>query len=128
VKSRIEEDDPRIIEACQLIRKKSAELDVNGLAARFHLSPSRFAHLFKVNTSWSVTAYVNSCRVAHATLLTGTDLSIKEIAFRTGFGNSSTFSHKFKKITGMSPVAYRVQQKLTTQSICITDMYSGIIE
>jgi AraC-like DNA-binding protein len=100
----------------------SAELDVNGLATHFHLSPSRFAHLFKLHTTWSVMAYVTNCRVANAAiLLTSTDLSIKEIAFRTGFGSSSTFNHKFKKVTGMTPVAYRVQQKMTTQSICITE-------
>ncbi|MCH6255799.1 helix-turn-helix transcriptional regulator [Puniceicoccaceae bacterium K14] len=39
--------------------------------------------------------------------LVGTGFSIKEIAAKTGFTHSATFCSTFKKLTGMTPKAYR---------------------
>jgi AraC-like DNA-binding protein len=111
--------DPRVAEALHLIQHEPSGVSVNRLAARFQLSPSRFAHLFKLNVHCSVMSYVNRGRIADAArLLTDSELSIKEIAFQTGFGSSSTFSRRFRRGTGMSPREYRLQQQLTNQNPC----------
>ena len=44
-------------------------------------------------------------------LLFYSDLSIKEIAFQLNFTDSSHFYHFFKKIVGLSPSEYRINQK-----------------
>jgi AraC-like DNA-binding protein len=45
-------------------------------------------------------------------LLNQTDFTIKDIASRLGFADSSHFNHFFKKQSGNSPAAYRKEQNL----------------
>jgi AraC-like DNA-binding protein len=52
--------------------------------------------------------YLLSCRVAHArALLESTDLSVTEIARRSGFNDSNYFTRKFRERAGAAPRAYR---------------------
>jgi len=52
--------------------------------------------------------YRNRCRIGRAKyLLLGTELSVKEIAFRLGYCNPFYFSAEFRRETGYSPQAYR---------------------
>lgn len=39
--------------------------------------------------------------------LLGTDLTVEQIAYRTGFSDASAFRHAFKKWAGMSPLQFR---------------------
>ena len=39
-----------------------------------------------------------------------TQLSLKEISDRCGYGSDSTFCTTFKRITGMTPLEYRNQR------------------
>lgn len=43
------------------------------------------------------------------TMLSGTDLSVKEIAYRLGFPNASFFGQYFREQAGMTPMEYRVK-------------------
>lgn len=45
-------------------------------------------------------------------LLMNTSLSIKEIAFKTGFEEPTNFVKYFRKLTGLTPVSFRKQYKL----------------
>ncbi|MBR2330749.1 MAG: helix-turn-helix transcriptional regulator [Clostridia bacterium] len=81
---------------------------VGSLAAHFNMSPSYFAHFFKKNAQKSVIEYINEIRIMYAKLfLEKEDVSISEIALRTGFYDINYFSRKFKAITGMSPTEYK---------------------
>ena len=52
--------------------------------------------------------YTQKIRLDHAAaLLTGTGLSVREIAARAGWNNSSHFYHLFEARFGMSPAEYR---------------------
>ena len=55
--------------------------------------------------------YINKIRLTEAThLLVNTDLTIMEIADKTGFSNQQYFSTVFKQAYGTSPSKYRSEQ------------------
>ena len=84
------------------------EVDFHEIAADFHYSYSRFRHLFTAHFSVSPREYLIMRRLEQArTLLRQTELSITEIAYRTGFATSSNFTKAFRTHYGMPPKEYR---------------------
>jgi AraC-like DNA-binding protein len=84
---------------------------VNDAARLCAMSDCCFMHLFKEVTGQSFVAYVNRFRVARAqSLLVSTDEAISEISLETGFCNQSYFGVVFRRITGMTPLEYRLKQ------------------
>jgi AraC family transcriptional regulator len=76
------------------------------------LSDFHFARMFKKTTGHPPHHYLlhrRLCRARH--LLTGTSLTMTEIALRCGFGSSSHFSNRFRHEAGISPSEYRSQQQ-----------------
>ena len=64
----------------------------------------RFAQWMGVSFS----DYLNTVRLRHAChLLTGTDLSVKEIAFSSGYHSVEHFEYRFKKTLNCTPMAFR---------------------
>lgn len=77
------------------------------IAEEFHYSYSRFRHLFSEHFGVSAQEYLVRTRLEQAKMLLGhTDLSITEIAYRTGFSTSSNFTKSFRKHYGISPKEY----------------------
>jgi AraC-like DNA-binding protein len=69
-----------------------------------------FMNLFKELTGQSFVAYLNRYRVSQAqNLLRSTNKGIAEISLETGFCNQSYFGVVFRRITGVTPWAYRMQ-------------------
>ena len=69
-------------------------------------------HLFKDVTGQSFVAYLNNFRVARAQeLLAFTDQAISEISLETGFCNQSYFGVIFRRITGITPLQYRINHR-----------------
>ena len=86
----------------------SAKCQVKDYAEQLHLSPSRFAHIFKSLTGVSPIEYKNNLRIENAkTMLIGTQQSIEEIGFANGYDTLANFSKAFKNKTGVSPTQYR---------------------
>jgi AraC family transcriptional regulator len=68
----------------------------------------RFARAFKGSTGSSPHRYVLEARISRAKeLLRDRSLPITEIALRTGFATPSHFSVTFRRITNLTPRAYR---------------------
>jgi len=85
---------------------------VNDAARLCAMSDCCFMHLFKEVTGQSFVAYLNHFRVARAqALLAATDRAISEISLETGFCNQSYFGVIFRRITGMTPLEYRLRQR-----------------
>jgi AraC-like DNA-binding protein len=83
-------------------------LSLTDAAAAVHLSPTYLARLVKRETGQTFIELLNERRIALAReLLIHTDLSIKEIAFRTGFSDVVYFGRRFRKMEGRSPTEAR---------------------
>ena len=79
------------------------------LADRFHLSEAYLSWLFKEVSGENFSAYLERVRMKNAhVLLSETNLSIDEIAKKTGYNSSDTFRKAFKRFHGITPLAYRI--------------------
>lgn len=78
------------------------------MAAHAGLSESQFSHLFKQQTGHSPIAYFNQLKMQHAcSLLTITELSVKEVAHALGYSDAYYFSRLFKQHIGVAPRQFR---------------------
>lgn len=71
------------------------------------VSPQYFSRLFKEETSQNFIEYLTKVRINSAKeLMKRSDLSIKEICFKTGYADPNYFSHIFKKTEKLTPSEY----------------------
>ena len=78
------------------------------VARQLNMSYSWFRRLFKEYTGFAPAQYVQELRIQYAKeLLTNSNISIKEIAFNSGFENPEYFFLLFKNKTGYTPSKYR---------------------
>ena len=83
------------------------------LSALCGIGPDHLGRLFKRTTGQTLSRHIEQERATRAiALLTGTNLALKEIAFRLGFPAQSGFSIAFRRWTGQSPLDYRQQNGL----------------
>ena len=83
-------------------------LDFDQFNKMFHYADKYVERLFKKVTGYSPKQYVLRRRISKAQCyLIYTSLSVTEISSRVGYDDPNYFSHKFKKIIGMSPYIYR---------------------
>ena len=66
-----------------------------------------FCSQFKKSTGMTYFEYLNQVRIAQAKLLLNTHDFITFVSYECGFESSSYFSLVFKKLTGLTPKAYR---------------------
>ncbi|WP_316815710.1 AraC family transcriptional regulator [Pedobacter nyackensis] len=83
-------------------------LTTDEIAELFNYSSAHFSVLFKQRTGLSPIDYFIKIKIRHAcTLLTESNLIIKEIAEKVGYEDPFYFSRIFKKVTGNSPLEYK---------------------
>jgi AraC family transcriptional regulator of arabinose operon len=101
--------DPRVRFAMDaMCRRLAEEVGLERLATEVNLSVSRLAHLFREEVGVSPQRFLETQRLERAKQLLGyTADSVKEIAFKVGFGSAFYFSLRFKRYTGKSPKAWR---------------------
>ncbi len=81
---------------------------INDFARQCNLSVYRFIHNFKDYTGMSPIEYLTKIKVDKAReLLLDSSLNVSEISEVLGYDNSLYFSRVFRKLTGLSPSAYR---------------------
>jgi AraC family transcriptional regulator len=91
------------------------ELRLTDLGVVAHISPYHFARLFKTATGVSPHRFVVHRRIdAAAALLTGSTSSISSIARAVGFRTPSQFATTFRRMTGLTPSAYRAGRAVST--------------
>ncbi|MBQ8463836.1 MAG: helix-turn-helix domain-containing protein [Prevotella sp.] len=85
-------------------------LTIQQVAEELGVSYSNFRKLFKEHTGLSPAIYQQALKLQRAKeMLTTTDMSIKEIAYRLNFDSPDYFSAKFKAKTGRKPSDLRNQ-------------------
>lgn len=117
----------RLTPALEYLKHRYGEpIRVDDAARLCAMSSCCFMHLFKEMTGHSFVAYLNRFRVARAQqLLASSDRSIAEISLETGFCNQSYFGVIFRRVTGMSPLAYRVNHGGDVQTAAVSPPSAG---
>ncbi|MBT3193163.1 MAG: helix-turn-helix transcriptional regulator [Verrucomicrobia bacterium] len=88
--------------------KLGADLRVDELANVYGTTPYTFTRVFSSATKSTPKAYLNRrLNLAAIQLIIGSDLSMKEIAYRLRFSDEFYFSRFFKKLNGVAPSLYR---------------------
>lgn len=92
----------------ELATRLHEPLTVAAMAGRAAMSPRNFMRRFQEATGRTPADWLIEARVERAReLLEGTDLSIDEIARRSGFGAAATLRHHFRRRLNLSPIEYR---------------------
>lgn len=85
-------------------------VNLDELASIATMSPRSFLRVFQSATGTSPLAWTIGRRIHRSChLLRHTDRRITEIAFDVGFNDSNYFTRQFRKVTGLSPRAYRLR-------------------
>lgn len=93
-------------------RNYAAHVSLAPLIEHMGYGRSRFFQLFKKKTGLPPNEYLIRLRIRKSReLLTRTDLSIAEIAERTGFSDAAFFSRTFKRLVGVPPNGSRKNRK-----------------
>lgn len=101
--------DPLLSQAIRLIRERAGSgLRVKDVLKEVPLSRSTLERSCRAALGRSPTAEINRVRLEDAKrLLDDTDLTLQQIADRTGFGNVQYFSNCFRSMFGQTPGSYR---------------------
>ncbi len=92
----------------QLSRNLQQRFTLAGMARLCHLSPSRFAHLFKQQTGQTPIHFLEQQRMARAReLLELTSYPVAQVAEMVGYDSAFYFTRRFTLASGMSPRMYR---------------------
>ena len=119
----IESQDPRLLR--RLLRAKDRmdaasheEWPVERLARVSRVSQAHFARSFKDAFGLPPHRYLLTRRLERAkALLRDTDLSITDIAFRTGWTSLGTFGRIFRDVTGESPGELRAREQAASHAL-----------
>ena len=102
--------NPKIKDAVRYMRFNYTDQDISikEIAAKSFVSDSYFRRIFKQDFGISPIKYILNMRIEMAKKLIGLgNMSIKEIAYATGFTDCKYFSTEFKRLVGISPSEYR---------------------
>ncbi len=84
------------------------DINLDGVAERFSISPTRLSKNFKQQTGLSFKEYIVAQRILAAkSMLINHSYSISDICQRVGYSNTSHFIKTFKSIVGVTPSLYR---------------------
>ncbi len=89
------------------------QITINLLARKTSMSESNFRYCFKKVTGLSPIDFLIKLRVEKAIdfMTVDSNVNVTETAMKTGFYDSAYFSKKFKKIVGITPMAFLKKQR-----------------
>ncbi len=96
-------------------RNYAGHITVDDIAAHVGISRSHLYRVFVKHMSLSPNEYVARFRVAKACALLSSPLSVSEVAGSVGFEDPLYFSRVFRRLKGLSPLAYRKERRLEPQ-------------
>jgi two-component system response regulator YesN len=99
-----------------IVENYSERIRLEDVSERLHVNPNYFSSIFKRDTGKNFIDYLNEVRINESKkLLLHTDEKVFEISLRVGYGNFSYFNKMFKRMSGVTPQAYRESGGLVYQ-------------
>jgi AraC-like DNA-binding protein len=93
-----------------LVQHFKEKITLTELASIARMTPPAFCNYFKSKNRKTVFNYINDLKIGYSRqLLIETDLNIDQIAFESGFNNTTFYNRKFKEKMTMTPREYRRQ-------------------
>lgn len=89
----------------------TSDLTVDKLARTFYLSKYHMMRIFKQETGYTITSYINEKRLLLAREMLRRGLPVTRICYDCGFRNYSAFLRAYKKLFEESPAAFRKSDK-----------------
>lgn len=110
--------DPIVADAVRLIWGQSGRaMNVEDLVAQLPVTRRSLGRRFQKELGLSIHEEIHRCRMDRAVrLLKYTDLLIKNVAAAAGFPTLDAMEHAFRRTKGISPSAYRKQQRASALS------------
>lgn len=104
-------NDRQVVEAISFIYEHSSEpLQIEDVASEVGISNRSLNEKFKKTFNCSVSVYVKKIRTELiAKLLTDTNMTISQIAYKLGFSNPNHIAQYFRDCKGINPSQYRQQ-------------------
>lgn len=88
------------------------QIDLEIISKAIGFSKYYFTKFFKENTGITFLDYLNNFRVTKAQwYILDEEISMTEIAYKSGFNSVKTFNRVFKNITGCAPMEYKKANK-----------------
>lgn len=99
----------KITEIEKYLQKHYSEpLSLKYLSKKYHINHVYLGQIFRKKTGSSFNDYLNKVRMENAVkLIIETNLSLSEIAYKTGYTNQVSFYRNFKKLYGVNPCDIR---------------------
>ncbi|MBP3728733.1 MAG: helix-turn-helix transcriptional regulator, partial [Lachnospiraceae bacterium] len=96
----------------QYIHDHFAEpISIEDISRYVHLSKGECSRLFHASYNSSIVTHITDYRISQSIpLLTGSTLSMAEIALQCGFNSSSYFTKVFREKVGIPPLQYRKEK------------------
>ena len=105
----------QLMQTEQLYRNPDLNLDL--LSQRLDASKHHVSQVINACTEGTFFDYINRLRIEEAKKLLAehsrSDLNVIEVAYAVGFNNKVSFNTAFKKVTGITPTAFRHQNART---------------
>ncbi len=84
------------------------DISLDDVSRKVNISPYYFSKIFKEESGLNFIEYLTNIRIDKAKeLLSGSDMSIKEICSACGYTDPNYFSRSFKKNVGVTPTEYK---------------------
>ncbi len=84
------------------------DLKLEELAGLVSMAPTSLCHIFKRYTGKRISDLIIETRIRNAKkLLATTNMTVRYVAYESGFSTLTNFNRHFKKLTGQTPVEYR---------------------
>jgi transcriptional regulator GlxA family with amidase domain len=105
--------DEAVLTAQQYLESSFTEkISVDQLADMVHLGRRTFQRRFQKATHLTVKEYIQKLRIEAAKkLLEENNLTVNEVMYESGYSDTKAFRYTFKKVSGLSPLAYRKKFK-----------------
>ncbi len=107
-KDKFEEDDKMKLVYEYIQKNYSNKITLEEVSQLASMSPVSFNRFIKRRTNKTFVNYLNDIRIGYAARnLVEKDLSVAEVAYKSGFNNIANFNRVFKSVKGTTPSSYR---------------------